>query len=94
MLEFNGVIVLFGGSIILFVIYVSKIPFFEQWRSDDVPWPWESKSKEEWRKSLRRSISFNLFNACLMAPLTTFVMDKIGIPMEHFSSIDRLPSIS
>lgn len=37
---------------------------------------------------------FNCLNAFVMAPLTTFTLDRVGLEMLHPSSIDKLPSIS
>ena len=71
-----------GSAFCYYWIYVGKYPIFEQWRSrasEDEVWPWESESKENWRKMLWRSVILTLFNSLIVANSFTFVSEYFKI---------------
>lgn len=80
----------------MYFVYVNKIPFFEQFRTDKVTeiimqnslWPWESNPKE-WNSVLIKSIKVNFVNIVFYSPLVAipdaliefnFKMDLQSVP--------------
>ena len=57
-------------------IYYLNIPFFEQYKISDKPWPWQSDNqqvrKDFWDLSLR-SIKLNAFNMLILIPSLVFI---------------------
>lgn len=84
-----------GTSLIFYFIYTGKYPLFEQWRSRGSPdevWPWESESKETWRRMLGRSIFFTLFNTMVSAQFFVVVFEYLKLYAPAPSSIESMPS--
>jgi len=73
------------------VIYMLKLPFFEKWKANEEPWPWEEDPvgyKKHWR-SLLKKVLINMF---IIAPIA-----NLGIVYNHISwntDFNNLPSIS
>lgn len=57
------------SNLSMYVIYKMKHPFFEQFKVNNDPWPWD-ENPEEWRKMLKKSISLVAFNGLVVLPIS------------------------
>jgi sterol desaturase/sphingolipid hydroxylase (fatty acid hydroxylase superfamily) len=81
---------IFANSI-YFVIYKLNWNFFERYKVNDRPWPWNDKNPEIWKKTLKESILLIGINHFIVLPSTMMVhyfRDISPYPNE----IDNLPS--
>ena len=63
-------------TILAFVfLYWLEHPFFEQYKDNDIPWPWKVETGF-WRKIMKGS-SLILFNIFILRPLTSYVVDDL-----------------
>jgi len=78
---------------VLYLIYASNLPFFEQFKVSEKPWPWKQESpvREEYLKQTKKSLPVVLFNHLVMAPLI-MVVGYDGVKKRMKSSPDALPS--
>lgn len=53
------------------LLYYFEMPFFEQFKAFDEPWPWKADNKK-WRKLLGESAALVGFNYFVMIPLLGF----------------------
>jgi len=61
-----------AGNLIMWAIYSMKHPFFEQYKIQDDPWPWEEEP-EKWRKLFRKTILLLLFTNFLLQPFSLYL---------------------
>lgn len=55
-------------NLVLMCIYKLNSPFFEQYKANKDPWPWD-KNKEEWDKLFWRSMKALFINVFIVYPL-------------------------
>lgn len=82
------------GNLLCFVLYISKIPFFEHYRSrghPDEQWPWEFMPKDEWRKLLYRSLWFNALNSVVSNLSINVFFWAIDKDVPHPTDIESMP---
>lgn len=93
---FQSAIILVLGSILCFFFYWGRFPYIEKFRakgSSDEKWPWDSMSKTEWRKLLRRSILLNLINLGVCTNLISVSLYFLGFEDPHPTDIDKMPTV-
>jgi sterol desaturase/sphingolipid hydroxylase (fatty acid hydroxylase superfamily) len=54
-----------------------KHPFFEQYKVNNEPWPWE-ENKEEWNKFLKKSIGVVSINLFITLPFLVFLQGAVS----------------
>ena len=59
-------------NLFYFVIYKIEHPFFEKYKINKEPWPW-NQNKDHWYKLLGRSLKIILFNQFVIAPMVSFL---------------------
>ena len=52
----------------IYFIYKYKIPYFEQYRIDNLPWPWE-EDYQQWREFLNKTLKLVAFNGLVILPV-------------------------
>lgn len=77
-------------NIVVFIIYLSKLNFFEQYKISNEPWPFEKDSKK-FRPLLINTIIQLFINDILITPLVTFFLIYTGLS-EVELSFERYPS--
>ena len=88
----------FGGffalNFAMMLIYKAKLPFFEQYRVSEQPWPWEA-DPARWRQLLRRTLVTVTLNTGVISPVISLI-DYFSPTMlmlyraEHFPSRGEL----
>lgn len=71
------------------VLYLFKIPFFESFKSNNLPWPWE-KNKKKWKKALKKIILIYLINLILLGETfaqTAYYFSKTSSNSKNFPSL-------
>lgn len=61
--------ILFGNTV-FYLIYRGKYEFFEKFKGNNDPWPWESNSELFRQKDLPRMLKLNCINFLIVLPLT------------------------
>jgi len=64
-------------NLVLWFIYHIEHPFFEKYKINNEPWPWNNLSKKEWHTLLRKTLLLVCFNVFIMAP-TSAILDFVG----------------
>ena len=59
-----------GFNLMMYVIYHLELPFFERYKVNDRPWPWNNKN-EDWNGMLYKTIKQLLFNHLLILPIVS-----------------------
>jgi len=62
----------------MWAIYYIELPFFERYKINREPWPW-NKDKEEWRKLIKKTlllVGANIFIVLPIALLTPLLLNK------------------
>jgi methylsterol monooxygenase/4-alpha-methyl-delta7-sterol-4alpha-methyl oxidase len=54
----------------MYLIYHAENPFFEKFKVNDRPWPW-NENREKWNQTLRKTLSLIFFNTCILIPCLT-----------------------
>jgi sterol desaturase/sphingolipid hydroxylase (fatty acid hydroxylase superfamily) len=83
-------LVFISANLVFLVIYKLNSNFFERYKVNDRPWPW-NENPEKWKKTLKESIVLILVNHFIVLPLTMMVHyfnDSSPFPLE----INKLPS--
>ncbi|CAK88518.1 unnamed protein product (macronuclear) [Paramecium tetraurelia] len=57
------------GNIYMYIIYSLKLPFFERYKVDNNPWPWE-KSQESWNQTKKKVLLNWILNSTISSLLT------------------------
>ena len=69
---FLGLLVHTGGfiffNLIMYVIYHIEHPFFERYKINDRPWPWNNKG-DDWNSMLRSTLKILAFNHFIVLPI-------------------------
>jgi len=77
-------------NLIMYVIYHMEHPFFERYKINDRPWPWNNKN-EDWNGMLKTSIKQLLFNHFIILPVLT--SESILTGKSHFrTDCDSFPT--
>lgn len=79
------------ANFLFFVLYKYKIPFFEQFRVNDKPWPWE-KNGENWLIVYQKTMKMLFIQQYILFPITTFPF--IFVFCKCRTSLETFPSIS
>ena len=66
---------------IMYLIYVSKHPFFEQYRNSDKPWHWE-ENPQEWRKMKKKTIQILAINFLVIMPTILILFRRTALRMD------------
>ena len=71
---------------VMYLVYITKIPFFEQYRVNPaIPWPWE-KNIEKWSAQMKKTLKFFLFNNFILIPIAMyFGFQKENVNMRYDS---------
>jgi len=56
------------ANIIMYAIYVIKLPFFERYRILNKPWPWEEDPKK-WRETLKKTLKSTFIAHFVICPI-------------------------
>ena len=68
-------------ELVYYVIYNLEHPFFEQFKINDDPWPWQ-KDKEAWKKLFKQSVILVGINNIVFTPvvfLTLFYLSDFKV---------------
>jgi sterol desaturase/sphingolipid hydroxylase (fatty acid hydroxylase superfamily) len=68
-----------------------ELPFFEQFKAFDDPWPWKS-DYEKWRKLFLESMKLVTFNNCVIIPTLAFAHYWAGDKMAYDFSPEGIPT--
>lgn len=68
-------------NLTLFFIYKAKLPFFEQYKNTDKPWPWED-NPEEWEKLKLKSFKYILINFFIVTPIMVWISIQTSLPFD------------
>ena len=55
-------------NLIMMVIYKAELPFFERYKVNSNPWPW-NENKDEWKSILKKSVGLGVFNSFVSLPI-------------------------
>ena len=83
-----GVLIL--ANLLMVFIYKKKIPFFENYRISNKPWPWE-ENPDLWRETLKKTLKGIAFNI-LLIQVTMLYLDTLSNFNIKFSEAD-FPSV-
>lgn len=75
----------------MWFIYHIELPFFERYKINHEPWPW-NQNRAEWNKLLWKSIKLVYFNILVVLPTAVYLslyLKDYEIP--HTLDIDQLP---
>lgn len=61
-------IVFWGANLMMLIIYKIQIPFFEQYKSNDYEWPWNTNA-DEWKPFFNKVLLNVIFNITIVAPI-------------------------
>jgi sterol desaturase/sphingolipid hydroxylase (fatty acid hydroxylase superfamily) len=78
-----------NGSI--YFIYKYKIPFFEQYKIDSNPWPWE-ENYGEWKAFLIKTLKLVVFNGVVIIPLVHLFLWNIYGQIPYDTSVEGIPT--
>ena len=84
-------ILLYSFLIIYWLIYRSKLNFFERYKVNDNPWPWE-KDRFEWDKMLKSCLKFHIINKYLVVTIINIPSMIEGNCYVELSS-DNVPEV-
>jgi sterol desaturase/sphingolipid hydroxylase (fatty acid hydroxylase superfamily) len=79
------------GNGIFCILY--HIKYFDNFKFDTTPWPWEGENKSKWNNQFNKTIITLLFNHFILAPamaLPSYIYDISPYRMDY----DSLPSFS
>lgn len=80
-------------NFVFFFFYKHKIPFFEQFRVNDKPWPWE-KNEESWLLVYKKTLKMLFFQQYILFPLSIFpfiyFVCKIRVNLESFPLMSEM----
>jgi sterol desaturase/sphingolipid hydroxylase (fatty acid hydroxylase superfamily) len=80
-------------GVIFTTIYWLKSPFFERYKAEPEPWPWEADPKQ-WQELLGQSIQVVCINLFLLVPTISFSQYYFGTPVRLDFGVDSFPTIS
>ena len=61
------------------ILYKFKIPFFEKYRINDKPWPWEELNIEKWKEIHNKTVKTVITHELVINPSLFYVLLKLGI---------------
>lgn len=83
-------IMFISGNLIMWAIYVSKIPFLERYRVNPTkPWPWE-EDPVKWKLVINKTLKSLLITHFILVPAATGLEAYLGVPYKV--SIEQWPS--
>lgn len=99
LLNSTGLLLFLGYSLCALPLYYLQLPFFEQYKISDRPWPWRADQPQATRSAFwalaRRSVILYLFNNLLLVPAVTAAkyhsVDLLGMQQLDFTD-DAWPS--
>jgi sterol desaturase/sphingolipid hydroxylase (fatty acid hydroxylase superfamily) len=56
----------------MYVIYHAELPFFERYKINSLPWPWQENPKE-WKILVKKSVALLAFNSLVCVPSLLFI---------------------
>jgi len=71
-------LIFWGSQLIMYFIYIKKIPFLEQYRTNEKSWPWEKDSKK-WRVELKKAVKATCVNHFIVIPIMVIIDYLTGI---------------
>lgn len=78
-------------NICYMVIYKLNHPFFEQYKDNDIPWPWESEPVK-FRKKLKKAIKLIGFNNLFVGgAYSIFLIYGLGTKLKY--TLEDIPSL-
>jgi len=77
-------------NLIYFVIYKIESPFFEQFKTNSEPWPWNS-DKKEWMKLLKSTVCILFINQFIIMPIISAISNLWKAPLMR-ADYESLPS--
>ena len=83
--------VFFIGNTFYVAIYYLEIPFFEQYKVTDQPWPWKTRAREAFFKKIRLSFLVLGVNNFIVAPIAVALAVKI-YSYELGTTVEEMPS--
>jgi sterol desaturase/sphingolipid hydroxylase (fatty acid hydroxylase superfamily) len=66
------------SNLVLYCLYVTKIPFFESYRVSNKPWPWEENTAK-WRILLKKSLINNFLAQLVILPAFLYLDTLLGV---------------
>ena len=79
------------ASVVYPLLYWLELPFFEQYKVSNEPWPWKADHKK-WRDLLFQSIALVGINNVLMIPLLAFQNHLMGMEVPFDFSLEGVPT--
>jgi len=74
---------------VMYLIYKAKIPFFERYKINDKPWPWES-DPELWKNMLKRTLKFLAISHVIIIPGFALMETQLGLKQRF--DLESFPS--
>jgi len=80
----------FGMSnLIMYAIYVTKLPFFERYKIMNKPWPWEQDA-EKWNTVFKNTIKNIAVSHLILAPIMIYLDTVVGLKFRF--DMDSFPT--
>ena len=79
------------GNSIFIVIYYLEIPFFEQYKISNKPWPWKTSSRTAFFEKINLSAKILAFNNFVVGPISVTLAVKL-YNYELGTTIEEMPS--
>jgi len=79
------------GNSIFIVIYYLEIPFFEQYKISNKPWPWKTSSRKAFFEKINLSAKILAFNNFVVGPISVTLAVKL-YKYELGTTIEEMPS--
>lgn len=83
---------LVSSNLLMCLIYRLEHTFFEKYKTNPDPWPWQSDPKK-WNDQLLKSIKQCFINNCLVLPVVIYIEGEVlGLQPEWSYSADEIAS--
>ncbi|TNV77287.1 hypothetical protein FGO68_gene5448 [Halteria grandinella] len=77
----------------LYFVYHIEHPFFEKYKISKKPWPWQ-ENKEEWRKTLKKSLKLVSFNSFVALPVTMIFFGALNnYQVPYALDVESIPDV-
>ena len=73
-------------------LYFLQLPFFERYKAEAEPWPWQA-DWDKWRSLMIRTACLIGFNLLVLIPTIGFSQCFLGVPVNLDFRLHTVPSV-
>ena len=79
------------GNSFFGICYYFEFDFIEKYAIADEPWPWKVLKRDEWMRTLRKTLALYVFNVFILGPFFLGLSLILDLPLDHDVS-NKIPS--